>query len=139
MAGARIGYILTSEEIADTFNQYIQLPYPLSSFSMQLAIEALENIHIVKRSIELIKTERSKIFEKLNKINQIKIFESHSNFFFLQTFNHFDKIRNLMYDEKILIKNFGNLGNYKGAMRITIGSTEMNDKIISVFEKSRLS
>lgn len=140
LAGARIGYVLTNEEMADIFNQFIQLPYPLSSFSMQLAIESLVNIYIVKRSVELIKTERSKMFEKLNKINQIKIFESHSNFFFLQTFNHFDKIKNLMGDEKILIKNFGNLGNYQGAMRITIGNTEMNDKIISIFEKlSKLS
>jgi len=137
LAGARIGYILTNENLADIFNQYIQLPYPLSSFSMQLAIEILVNIHIVKRSIELIKTERSKIFEKLNKMNQIKIFESHSNFFFFQTFDHFDKIKNSMMDEKILIKNFGNLGNYQGAMRITIGNTEVNDKIISIFEKSQ--
>ncbi|HKR73609.1 MAG TPA: histidinol-phosphate transaminase [Candidatus Nitrosocosmicus sp.] len=137
LAGARIGYMLTNEEMADIFNQYIQLPYPLSSFSMQLAIEVLANIHIVKRSIELIKMERSKIFEKLNKMNQIKIFESHSNFFFFQTFNHFDKIKNSMVDEKILIKNFGNLGNYQGAMRITIGNTEVNDKIISIFEKSQ--
>jgi histidinol-phosphate aminotransferase len=42
-----------------------------------------------------------------------------------------------MVDEKILIKNFGNLGNYQGAMRITIGNTEVNDKIISIFEKSQ--
>lgn len=136
LAGARIGYILTNENMAEIFNQYIQLPYPLSSFSMQLAIEVLVNIHIVKRSIELIKTERSKIFGKLSKMNQIKIFESHSNFFFFQTFNHFDKIKNWMMDEKILIKNFGNLGNYRGAMRITIGDSEVNDKIISIFEKS---
>ncbi|WP_148685223.1 pyridoxal phosphate-dependent aminotransferase [Candidatus Nitrosocosmicus hydrocola] len=138
LAGARIGYILTNEEMADIFNQYIQLPYPLSSFSMQLAIEVLANIHIVKRSIELIKIERSKIFERLNKMDQIKIFESHSNFFFFQTFSHFEKIKNSMMNEKILIKNFGNLGNYQGAMRITIGNTEMNDKIISIFEKSQL-
>jgi histidinol-phosphate aminotransferase len=137
LAGARIGYMLTNEHLADIFNQYLQLPYPLSSFSMQLAIEVLANIHIVKRSIELIKTERSKIFEKLNKMNQIKIFESHSNFFFFQTFNHFDKIKNSMMNEKILIKNFGNLGNYQGAMRITIGNTEMNEKIVSIFEKSQ--
>ena len=139
LAGARIGYVLTNEEMADIFNQYIQLPYPLSSFSMQLAIEALVNIHIIKRSIGLIKTERSRIFEKLSKINQIKIFESHSNFFFFQTFDHFDKIKNSMIDEKILIKNFGNLGNYQGAMRITIGNTDVNDKIISIFEKSQLT
>ncbi len=34
LAGARIGYIVANEEIINIFNQYIQLPYPLSSFSM---------------------------------------------------------------------------------------------------------
>src|ERR671921_1570294 len=119
LAGARIGYILADEEIIDIFNQFIQLPYPLSSFSMQLAIEALENIQIVNRSIEVIKRERSKIFDRLNKLDKIKIFKSDSNFFFFQTFNHYNKIKNQLLDERILIKNFGDLGNYNGAMRIT--------------------
>ncbi|ALI34957.1 Histidinol-phosphate aminotransferase 2 [Candidatus Nitrosocosmicus oleophilus] len=136
LAGARIGYILANEEISDVFNQYIQLPYPLSSFSMQLAIEALDNIQIVNRSIEVIKRERTKIFDRLNKLDKIKIFKSDSNFFFFQTFSHYNNIKNQLLNERILIKNFGDLGNYNGAMRITIGNTEMNDKVISVIEKS---
>ncbi len=52
LAGARIGYIWLMKKLSDVFNQYIQLPYPLSSFSMQLAIEALENIRDLNRSIE---------------------------------------------------------------------------------------
>ncbi len=72
LAGARIGYIVSNEEIINIFNQYIQLPYPLSSFSMQLAIEAMENIEIIKRSIKTIKQERNKIYNKLNQIKEIK-------------------------------------------------------------------
>ena len=136
LAGARIGYILANEEISDVFNQYIQLPYPLSSFSMQLAIEALDNIQMVNRSIEVIKRERTKMFDRLNKLDKIKIFKSDSNFFFFQTFSHYNNIKNQLLNERILIKNFGDLGNYNGAMRITIGNTEMNDKVISVIEKS---
>src|SRR6476469_7221038 len=78
LAGARIGYILANEEIINTFNQYIQLPYPLSSFSMQLAIEALDNIQMVNRSIQVIKRERTKMFDRLNKLDKIKIFKSDS-------------------------------------------------------------
>ena len=103
---------------------------------MQLAIEALENIQIVNRSIKAIKRERTKMFDRLNKLDKIKIFRSDSNFFFFQTFNHYNKIKNQLLNEKILIKNLGDLGNYNGAMRITIGNTEMNDKVISVIEKS---
>ena len=134
--GARIGYILANEEIIDIFNQYIQLPYPLSSFSMQLAIEALENIKMIKRSIEIIKQERNTVYNKLNQLNEIKIYSSDANFFFFQTFNHFNKIKEILFEEKILIKDFGNIGNYKGAMRATIGTKEMNDKLVSVLEKS---
>ncbi len=136
LAGARIGYILADEEIINIFNRYIQLPYPLSSFSMQLAIEALENFEIIKRSIEIIKQERSLIFNKLNQIKEIQTYSSDANFFFFQTFNHFNKIKELLFQEKILIKDFGNIGNYKGAMRATIGTKEMNDKVVSIIEQS---
>ncbi len=136
LAGARIGYILADEEIINIFNRYIQLPYPLSSFSMQLAIEALENFEIIKRSIEIIKQERSLIFNKLNQIKEIQTYSSDANFFFFQTFNHFNKIKERLFQEKILIKDFGNIGNYKGAMRATIGTKEMNDKVVSIIEQS---
>jgi histidinol-phosphate/aromatic aminotransferase/cobyric acid decarboxylase-like protein len=39
--------------------------------------------------------------------------------------------------EKILVKYFGNIGNYKGAIRATIGTEEMNDKLISTLEESQ--
>lgn len=136
LAGARIGYLLSNEELIDTFNQYIQLPYPLSSFSMQLATEALRNVKLIKRSIDIIKQERLRIFKVLNELSQIKIYESHSNFFFFQTFNYFKNIQEQLTNEKILAKYFGDFSNYKGAMRITIGNEEMNNKIISVIEKT---
>lgn len=135
LAGARIGYILANGELIEAFNQYIQLPYALSSFSMQLAIEALENIRIVERSIKVIKKERVKIFERLKAMDQIKIFNSDANFFFFQTFDQLDKITNDMLAKKILIKSFNNLGKYQGAMRITIGNPETNDTIISILAK----
>jgi histidinol-phosphate aminotransferase len=136
LAGARIGYILAHEEIINIFNQYIQLPYPLSSFSMQLAIEALENIKMTKRSIEIIKQERNTVYNKINQLNKIKIYDSDANFFFFQTFDYFNKIREILFQEKILIKDFGDIGNYKGAMRATIGTKEMNDKLVLALEKA---
>jgi histidinol-phosphate aminotransferase len=136
LAGARIGYILAHEEIINIFNQYIQLPYPLSSFSMQLAIEALENIKMTKRSIEIIKQERNTVYNKINQLNKIKIYGSDANFFFFQTFDYFNKIREILFQEKILIKDFGDIGNYKGAMRATIGTKEMNDKLVLALEKA---
>lgn len=136
LAGARIGYILANEEIINIFNQYIQLPYPLSSFSMQLAIEALENFEIIKRSIKTIRYERNILYNKLGQIKGIKVYSSDANFFFFQTFEHFNKINKQLFQEKILIKVFGDLANYKGAMRITIGTKEMNNKLISILEDS---
>jgi histidinol-phosphate aminotransferase len=136
LAGARIGYILADEEIINIFNQYIQLPYPLSSFSMQLAMEALENIEIIKRSIENIKQERYKIYNKINQIKELKTYSSDANFIFFQTYNHFNKIKERIFQEKILIKDFGDIGNYKGAIRATIGTKEMNDKLVSILENS---
>jgi histidinol-phosphate aminotransferase len=135
LAGARIGYIVANEEIISIFNQYIQLPYPLSSFSMQIAIEAIENVEIITRSIETIKQERNKIYNELSQLKEIKIYKSDANFFFFQAFNHFSKIKEQLAHEKILAKYFGDIGNYQGAIRATIGTKEMNDKLISTLEE----
>ncbi len=136
LAGARIGYILANEDLIDVFNQYIQLPYPLSSFSMQLAITALENFEIIRRSIDSIKKERSVTYDKLNAIKEIKVYNSDANFLFFQTFNHFNKIKDMLFKEKLLIKEFGDIGNYKGAMRATIGKKEVNDAVVTTVEKA---
>lgn len=132
LAGARIGYLLSNENLIKIFNEYIQLPYPVSSFSMQMAIEVLQNIHIIKRSINIIKKERERIFNELKEIGAIKIYPSDANFFFFQTFEHHNRIREELFNNKILIKSFGDIGNYKGAIRSTIGPSEINDKIISI-------
>ena len=134
LAGARIGYILANEEIINIFNRYIQLPYPLSSFSMQLAIEALENFDIIKRSIKIIKDERNILYNRLNQVKEIKTYISNANFLFFQTFKHFEKIEEHLFREKILVKGFGDIANYKGAMRVTIGTEEMNNRLISILE-----
>jgi histidinol-phosphate aminotransferase len=136
LAGARIGYMLANEEIINIFNQHIQLPYPLSSFSMQLAIGALENFEMIKRSIEIIKHERKILYDKLKQVKEIKIYNSDANFFFFQTFKHFNKIKVQLLEEKILIKGFGDIANYKGAMRVTIGTEEMNNKLVSILKNS---
>jgi histidinol-phosphate aminotransferase len=136
LAGARIGYMLANEEITDVFNKYIQLPYPLSRFSMQIAIEALENIEIIRRSINTIKKERERIFKKLKQVDSIRIYESDANFFFFQTYNHFSKINEHLSIGKILVKSLGKVGSYSGAIRATIGNPEVNDKLISAIERA---
>jgi histidinol-phosphate aminotransferase len=103
---------------------------------MQLAIEALENFEIIKRSIGIIKQERSLMYTKLNQIDKIKTYCSDANFLFFQTFNHFNKIKERLFQEKILIKDFGNIGDYKGAIRATIGTKEMNYRLLSTIEQS---
>ena len=67
---------------------------------MQLAIEALENIAIIKRSIEAIKQERCRMYDRLNQIKEITTYSPDANFFFLQTFNHFNKIKEQLFREK---------------------------------------
>ena len=76
------------------------------------------------------------MYNKINQIKEIETYSSDANFFFFQTFNHFNKIKEQLFKEKILIKDYGNIGNYKGAMRATIGTKEMNDKLVIDIRKS---
>ena len=49
------------------------------------------------------------VFNKINQIKEIKIYNSDANFFFFQTFDHFNKIKEQLFKEKILVKEYGNM------------------------------
>src|ERR671921_1725358 len=84
LAGARVGYMVANENIANIFKSRIQLPYSLSTLSLRIASIALARYNQVRKTIERVKIEREKIFESLSNISNIKPYRSDSNFVFVE-------------------------------------------------------
>jgi histidinol-phosphate aminotransferase len=136
LAGARIGYLIASEKFAEIFRTTIQSPYPLNSFSLAVATLALSYERYVRQTVELIKRERKRVFDELFEMNGIKVFRSDANFIFLESYDSYGRILRVLKKEGLSVKAFGDIDGHRGCIRVTIGTSEMNDKFLKSISKA---
>ena len=136
LAGARVGYFIANERFAQLFRSSIQSPYPLNTLSITIASIVLSQFNYVKKTIEMVKEERKRVFDQLAKINGIKAFKSNANFIFLECYEKYDAILKSLKKERLVIKTFGDIDGRKGCIRATIGTKDMNDKFLKSIEEA---
>ncbi|GBC74167.1 Histidinol-phosphate aminotransferase [archaeon HR05] len=134
LAGARVGYAIACKEMADVFNRVIQYPYAVSSISLKAAISILKRSEQVKRVIEYLKAERGWLYEQLSMLG-IRAFKSDANFILFDLDGYEDVYRRLRDEEGILIRKIGRVGGYKGCLRATVGSRDMNEMLLNGLAK----
>jgi histidinol-phosphate aminotransferase len=79
MAGARLGYVLTSPEIVDDL-QRVRLPYHLSSLTQAAGIVALRHAGEAMAILRSIREQRDRIVEGLTSIDGLTVYPSDANF-----------------------------------------------------------
>ncbi|AIC16616.1 histidinol-phosphate transaminase [Nitrososphaera viennensis] len=139
LAGARVGYMIAGEKTAGVFRSTIQSPYPVSTLSLTIATGVLERADFVKKTIEGVKGERKRVFERLAEIKGIRVFRSDANFLFVETGKSYSAIARALEKEGIVVKLLGNVSGHAGCMRVTIGTQEMNDRFLKCVEEGATS
>lgn len=136
LAGARIGYLIANQRFAEVFRTTIQSPYPLNSFSLAVATLILSYEKYVRQIVELIKSERERVFDQLMHLNGIKVFRSDANFIFFESANNYGRILSVLRKEGLSVKALGDLDGHTGCIRVTIGTNDMNDKFLQSISKA---
>lgn len=136
LAGARVGYMIAGEKTAGVFRSTIQSPYPVSTLSLTIATGVLERADFVKKTIEGVKGERRRVFERLAEINGMKVFRSDANFLFVETGENYPAISRALEKEGIVVKLLGSVSGHVGCMRVTIGTQEMNDRFLKCVKEA---
>jgi histidinol-phosphate aminotransferase len=134
LAGARVGYMVANDELADLFRNRIQLPYAVNSLSLAIAISLISSPKKVEESISLIKRERERLYQSLSKIKNIDVYKSDANFLFIKCNTKYGRIVEALENSKIIVKALGNINNYGNCIRMTVGTKKMNDKILSTIK-----
>ena len=104
LAGARLGYCIASEKFSSIFRSIIQYPYAINNISLNIGSEILKNSKYVEKTINIIKKERKRIIDYLNTFNnEIKVFDTDSNFIFFQIsdINKYESILAQLKKDKI--------------------------------------
>ena len=135
LAGLRVGWGYASKEIINILNQ-IKPPFNVSRPALFAASAAVKDLSWLKKEIKHIKKWNKILFDEFKKMN-IQTNKSSTNFLLV----NFDKVRinsNKVFKELakagVLVRKMDVYG-IKNSLRITIGKSEENRKLISKMKK----
>lgn len=137
LAGLRLGFLVGSEELLSELNK-IRLPYNINTLTQLTATFALENSDFLLKQTQSICEERSILFNKLSKIEQIQVYPSEANFILFKMLIYsaqhiFDSLK----QQGVLIKNLSHIGGLMDqCLRVTLGKPEENQAFLIALEKA---
>ena len=139
LAGVRLGYLVAHPEVASLINNRIQYPYPVSSLSMAAATEMLARSDLVQKALESVREERSWLTASLNEIEGVTTLESQANFLLTSTPVSPLEVGRRLLARGIAVRVIGDVLNLKNCLRITVGTREMNRRLLDALREVLVS
>ena len=131
LANLRLGYFLSSDtELVTRFYEEYQYPFPVSGFSVLMGTEMLRRKSLVLEYVEKTKTYRSELTSSLVILGLDVIRSSNSNFVLIRSKKSKKIGEDLLNKFAIAVKYLSNLTAEGDFLRITIGTREMNQKLV---------
>jgi histidinol-phosphate aminotransferase len=134
MAGLRVGYLLTTPELAREVHK-ATLPYNLNVFSATAAEVACEHFEVIKPRIDAIVAERDHVFAELNNLQGVTAVPSSANFMLVRTPLPPATVFGKLLERDILVRDVSRYPMLAEYVRITIGSPEENKQLIEAFRE----
>ena len=133
-AGLRIGYATGSPAVMGELAKILP-PYNMNQLSLATAKFALQHHDAIQTTIDILKTERERVFNELSAMGRLKAFPSEANFITVRVPDA-DALFNTLKENRILIKKLhGTHPLLAQCVRITIGSPEQNDAVLDIIRK----
>ena len=131
MAGARLGMTFANSELIDYMNK-IKAPYNLNSLTQSAALLRLEEQNLIKEQAKIILKERKRIEKALRRISFIiTVYKSDANFLLIKVDDSNLRYQQLI-DNGIVVRNSSKNLNCENTLRITVGLSEENTRLIDV-------
>lgn len=131
LAGARVGFALTTPEIADLLNK-TRSPFNVNLMAQAGALAALEDTEHVARGVEQIKLGR-KVYEEAFQAWGIDYVPSHTNFILAKVGNGQQCFRDCL-QQGVILRSMAPYGLHE-YIRITIGTPAENKRCLEVLGK----
>ena len=133
MAAIRLGICYASNEIISILNR-IKPPYNINKITQQKALEGLKNNSKTEQDIAQILSQRKFLTANLEAVSWIKIvYPSDANFLLIKVDNA-DKRYQQLIAQGIVARNRSRQPLCDNCLRITIGTEQENEKLISILK-----
>ena len=134
MAGIRLGMCFASEAIIATLNK-IKPPYNINELTQISAIEQLQKADLVQSQIMSLINEREVLVRSLEQVAFIKkTYPSNTNFVMIKVDDASKRYQQLI-ENGIVIRNRTTQPLCENCLRLTIGTTEENMKLIETLKQ----
>jgi histidinol-phosphate aminotransferase len=129
MAALRVGYVVAPKQmIADL--EIAVLPYHLDSFKQAATIAALGFVSEMEQRVDLIKSERARIFAAISEM-ECDVWPSGSNFILFRPRSTVaSAVWQRMVDSGVLVRDFSTTPRLTGCLRVTVGAPDENSAFL---------
>lgn len=132
LAGARVGYALTSPEVVEDL-QRVRLPYHVSALTQAAGIEAIHHVREAMAILGAIRIERDRIFADLSAMPDVTVYPSDANFVLFVPPRPAAEVWQGLLDRGVLVRDLSAV--VPNALRVTAGATHEVDLFISALEE----
>jgi histidinol-phosphate aminotransferase len=132
LAAARIGVVIADGELIDALRR-CQAPYPIPTPCAELALAGLspQALTETRRRVAVVKSERSRLQAALAGLPEVlRIYSSQGNYLLVR-FRDADSAFHALLSAGVVVRDQRAAPQLDDALRITIGSPEQNDRVIS--------
>ncbi|MDI6809527.1 MAG: histidinol-phosphate transaminase [Candidatus Eisenbacteria bacterium] len=133
LAGLRIGYGITSPEIASLLNR-VRLPFNVSCLAQAAALKSLEDDKHIKKSIEMSKEGRNFLSKKFAEMN-LRVIPSETNFVLVDLGVDGVAVTRELEKLGLIVRSMVSFGMSKEFVRITTGTMSENRKLVEGMKK----
>jgi len=139
LTGLRVGYGITSKEIADIL-LCSKIPWNVNCLGQAAAVAAIEDEEHLKVTLDLIKTEKAWLQKELAQLDGFRFEAPAVNFFFInieQTGQTANALKHRMLEQGILIRDCSSfVGLNEFYIRVAVKTHAENVRLIEAFKKS---
>ncbi len=127
LAGLRLGYGITGEELAKVMDK-VRQPFNVNLLAVKAGLAVLKDEEYLAKTIQVIKEGRKYLKKELEKLG-FKVFPSQANFIMVDFGEKAEKIYRKLMQKGILLRSLKAYGFYN-FLRISIGLPEENKILI---------
>ena len=132
MASLRLGMAFACPEIAAIFSK-VKYPYNVNGPTQKAVIEHIINDDITAH-VEEIKRERMSLAAALEALPMVRnVFPSDANFL-LARFDAPDEVYDYLIENGVIVRNRSRIAACEGCLRITVGTPEENQRVITLLK-----
>ncbi len=130
MGGLRVGYLMSDPALAPEIGK-AKMPYNLNFVSLAAAEASLDHNSLLRENVQQVIRWREDLSHRLKTIPGVEVFPTGSNFILVRTNRPASEVYESLYARSILVRDVSRAPLLDRCLRITVGTAEENERLVT--------